>query len=570
MKRFLWISAGFLALTSVAWMQVDQSTPSALASMIPAGPMIYLEAKDFRSLLNEWNQSGIKQTWLGSANRLVFANSNLLQKLDGLYQEYGNVAGFLPGLPGVMDMAGRESALGLYDLREQHFVYITRVEESQLTKSQLWRVREKFATREANGTSFYLRRDDASNRTVAFAFTNGWLVLATRDDLMANTLALLARKQASSLAGEPWFAGALAQAGTSGELRMALNMQLLVADSHFRSYWIQRNISQLRPFLGGLADLQRTASEVRENRVFVRQPEQTITVPPESALDSLAGLRALAPADAALVRAWAAPSVEQVESLLEAKLLKPTTESGSHGQLAPDAASTDQTAGSEQDLETRIDEPPLSSDVAGTLKSGALKELIAQGSPDALLQIQTTVAAGKFLRTPSVVVISASAEWDAGKVREALSSAVESLWSTSRLGVEFQRINLGSHSIEQLNGLASLQFAIEGKRLFLGNDLSLLQATLDRVGTAPLPRGASYSAEFRHAREQGDYLRLAQALDFGATSQLFFSSPQGDRTPHFFSENVASLSATLNFVKNVSVTYSQSSDVERQQVIYQH
>lgn len=203
MKKLLWITAGLLSLATLAWMQVNQATQPPLASLMPAGPMIYLEARDFHTLLDEWNRSATKNSWLASANYKVFANSNLLQKLTGLYQEYGKVTGFLPGLPGALEIAGGESALGLYDLREQQFVYITRVEESRLTKSQLWAMREKFTTRQTSGISFWVRRDDVSNRTVAFAFTNGWLVLATRDDLMATTLALIARQPGSSLAQEP-------------------------------------------------------------------------------------------------------------------------------------------------------------------------------------------------------------------------------------------------------------------------------------------------------------------------------------------------------------------------------
>ena len=568
MKKLCWISAAILSLAALAWMQVSPNNNPPLATLMPAGPMIYLEAKDFHGLLEEWNQSGVKKTWLATANYKVFANSNLLQKLDGLYQEYGSVAGFLPGLPGTIEIAGRESALGLYDLREQHFVYITRVDESQLTKSQLWRLREKFTTREASGIPFYLKRDDSSKRTVAFAFTNGWLVLATRDDLMANTLALIARRPSSSLSEEPWFAAAVPQAGTPGELRMALNIQALVADDRFRSYWIQRNISELKPFNAAFADVQRSSDEIAENRIFVRIPEQQAAPPPDTALDATAAVRALSPPDAALIKAWAAPAPDFVEQLIEAKLLNPQTQTPNPWQYAPQAANTDETAGSEQELETRIDEPSLSPDVSGKLNTSALKTIIAQAAPDAILQVQTSAAAGRFIRTPSVLVLSAPAEWDAVPVREALAAAVESLWSTSRLGVRFQSFTLGRHNAEHLNGLASLLFAIDGKHLFLANDTTLMQATLDRIGTQPLPRGPAYAAEFRHTGERADYLRIMQALDFGGKPQAFFFNPQGNSTPHFFSENLQSLSDALSFVKTISVVQTEAPLVQKQRVVY--
>jgi hypothetical protein len=567
MKKIFPITAGLLSLATLAWMQVNQPAQPPLASLMPAGPLIYLEAKDFHSLLNEWNQSGVKRTWLAGANYKVFANSNLVQKLDGLYREYGKVAGFLPGLPGTLEIAGRESALGLYDLREQQFVYITRVDESQLTKSQLWSMREKFTARETSGISFWLRRDDTSNRTVAFAFTGGWLVLATRDDLMAGALALIARRPGASLADEPWFTGAVAQAGSAGELRMALNMQALVSDVHFRSYWIQRNVSELRPFSAGLADLNRTPAEIAEDRLFLRAPEQVATLPPESALDAAAALRALAPPDAALVKCWAAPAADAVESLIEDKLLNPETRPLNPWEYAPEAASTDAAAGSEQDLETRIDEPALP-DTGGKLNPGALRALIARAAPDALVQIQTSAAAGRFIRTPTVLVLSAPAPWDAAPLRDVLTAAVETLWSTAGLGVTFQPTTLGHHAAEQLSGLAPLLFAVEGRQLFLANDATLLQAALNRIGTAPLPRGPAYAAEFRHTRERADYLRIMQALDFSGRPQMFFFNPQGNAAPHFFSENLNSLSAAFSFVNTISVTRSETPLVEKQRVVY--
>jgi hypothetical protein len=583
MKKILWSTAGILTLATLAWVQVTRPARRELASLMPAGPMIYLEAKDFHSLLADWNGSNVKQNWLTSANYSVFSNSNLLQKLQGLYQEYGNVAGFLPGIPGTLEITGRESALGLYEFTEQQFVYITRVDESQLTASQLWRLREKFTVRQASGISFYMRRDDASHRTVAFAYIDGWLVLSTRDDLMANTLALIAGQttaqpatragvvrdeNVANLASETWYTRALAQAGTAGELRMALNMHALVSDVRFRSYWIQRNISELRPFEGEIVDVQRTQQEIDENRILVRLPEQQVAVPSSRALDAMAALRAIAPADGALALAWAEPSSDMVESLIENRLLKPGADIRPNGQYAPEAVSTDTSAGTEQDLETRIDEPALASAVGGELKSERLRQLIAGASPEALLQIGTSATTSGFIRTPTVLVISAPVNWDANAIRTALTSAIETLWSTSQLGVGWQATAMGSHAAEQLNGLATLEFAIDGKLLYLANDPTLLLATLNRAGAAPLPSGPAYAAEFHHARERADYLTIMRALDFGGHPQTFLFVPQGNRTPQFFSENLPSLSSVFSFIQSMTITRVENPNSESQRVVY--
>ena len=100
MKRFLAVTIGVLALAVIAWVQTTANQPRAMSDLMPGGPLIYLEAKDFHALLSDWNQSAVKRDWLASANRQIFTNSNLFRKLDGLYQEYTGVAGFAPGLPG--------------------------------------------------------------------------------------------------------------------------------------------------------------------------------------------------------------------------------------------------------------------------------------------------------------------------------------------------------------------------------------------------------------------------------------------------------------------------------------
>ena len=571
MKKALAVTTGVLALVAIAWVQTTASLSRPLSDLVPGGPLIYFEAKDFHSLLNDWNQSAVKRDWLASANHQVFTNSNLLQKLDGLYREYSGVAGFAPGLPGTLEIAGRESALGLYDLREQQFVYITRIDESALAASQLWRLREKFSQRQAAGITFYLRRDDASNRTVAFAFTAGYLVVATRDDLIARTLSSIAGSVANegSLSSEPWFSNARNESAAVGELRLALNMQKLLANDSFRSYWIQRNASELRPFIAGLADVQRTEGRITENRVFIRAQDQTAAMPASNALQSLAMLRGLVPPRAELARVWAAPSVGSVQALIEGKLLMPTAVANVSNQYAPGAASNDETAGSEQDLETRIDEPPLPGDIGGGLKSAALRDLLAAAAPDAMLQIQTSVETEHFVRTPSVIVVSAPNVWDAARVREAFSAAVETLWTTSRLGVGWRSASAGRHAVEQLDGLALLEFGIEGRLLFVANDADLLGSVLDRFGTAPATTGPAYFAEFRHTTARPNYERLMQALDFAGQQQSFSYTPQGERTPALFSGNLASLSGTLAFIRDVLITHVEAPAVERQTIVYQ-
>ena len=62
MRKAVWITVAALSLVAVAWVQVNTENAPPPSTLMPAGPMIYLEAKDLRSVLNDWNRSTIKRT----------------------------------------------------------------------------------------------------------------------------------------------------------------------------------------------------------------------------------------------------------------------------------------------------------------------------------------------------------------------------------------------------------------------------------------------------------------------------------------------------------------------------
>ncbi len=120
--------------------------------------------------------------------------------------------------------------------------------------------------------TYYLKEDISTHRTAAFAYTGGVLLLATKGDLIAGALELMAPSQRPSIASESWFSDAVkAAAGrVANQLRMVYNLERLIATPHFRSYWVQRNVSDLREFRCGLADLEQSRGGFQERRVLLR------------------------------------------------------------------------------------------------------------------------------------------------------------------------------------------------------------------------------------------------------------------------------------------------------------
>ena len=329
MKRAIVLVALLVAIAGYVFLQ-PQPPRQDLAGWMPGGALLYLETPDFGRLLREWDASSVKKQWLASANYDVFSHSNLFAKLAGVYQEYGAAARFLPDLPATAGIAGADSALALYGIRDMEFLYITRIGEAQLAKSQLWAVRDKFEQRRAGGVSFYLRTEPQTMRTVAFAFTNGHLFLATRDDLVARALTLMSGGSDPAVRSERWYRESIAAASTPGQLRLVMNLDSLVKSGYFRSYWIQRNASSVRQYWAGVADVTRSPAAITETRLFLRNSEAPATPAVLSTLVSLV------PPEAGLYRISPRPAPSALAATIVSKLIASPMQQALDYRFAPE------------------------------------------------------------------------------------------------------------------------------------------------------------------------------------------------------------------------------------------
>jgi hypothetical protein len=520
---------------------------------MPGGALLYLEAPDFGGLLRDWDQSKVKTDWLASTNYEVFSRSNLFTKLQEVYNQYGEAAGFVPGLKGAREIAGTESALALYQIRDVEFLYISRISDSDLMKSQLWAVREKFQQRQAGGVAFYLRTDPASKRTVAFAFTKGYLLLATRDDLLAQALELLAGGSNPSVAADPWYRDATAAKPDAGELRVVMNLEALVKSVYFRSYWVQRNASVVRQYWAGVADAKRSGGNITETRIFLKSDQGAPS-------GTVSGLLGLVPPEAGLYKASRLGTASDVASLIVDKLVGPQAQQVRDWRAAPGEVSLDNTAGNEGDLETRIDEQPLPADAGVSDSIASVRGMVDKSRARSVMLVQSSAAdSGTFVHLPSVIVLEAAENWAPDSVRSALGAAAGKLWTTSQLGAGWVNGTAATHPVERLDGLGSLLFAAQGRLLFLSDDSGLLAAVLDRASTPQTTSAVTYAAGFRHLRERANYQRMMAALDF--------TSPAG--TPAFFSGNIGSLSNVLSRLTDVRFTEEERAGMTMQTVVYE-
>ena len=565
-----------LLVAATALVQVPAGSVDVMARYLPTGPLLVLESKDLGRLVGDWNTSREKRFWLESDNYQVFSRSKLLLRLKEVQGEFGEAAGFTPEMSLVESIAGRESVLGLYDTGRLEFLYITRLASARAVENLLWQQRANFESRIVAGRPFYIRTDPKSGRVVAFAATDEHLLLATTENLIAKALTLMSEPGGSSVVGEPWYADSVAAQQERGDLRLVLDLEALVRTPHFRSYWIQHNVDELKQYRAGVADVHRSPTRVREERVFLRHDAEEGSGEEESAEQGsgaeavsdtdLASVLRLVPEDAGFYRAWVHPANSQAIALLERKVLAPYAGAAPPATTAPRVNLRAQRVGFEGALETRIDQPPptLSRE---RFSRDALRELLNQTGVNGLLHLQTSLdLSGVFVGNRSAVVLLGAAEWDAGAARNVLRSSVEALWTTSRLGAQWVERGEAEAAYHQLDGLTPLMIAVRGRLLVVSNAAALLEGVLSRMSEPVREIVGVYAASLRHGAEREPYVKLMGHLDYAGASRYGFT---GKRPPHFFSENVASLSRTLSRVGIVSVVTRDSGPSVSQTVTYQ-
>src|SRR5271157_1222059 len=496
----------------VSWgaYQATTSTEPALSRYFPSGALLYLQAKDFSSLLSAWDNSDENRLWLKSNSYEVFSRSRLFLRLKDANTEFSKAAGVPTDANLLRQVAGEQSALAIFDIGKLEFLYITRLPSASSMQSALWQTRSKFETRNAGGATFFLRRDPESEREVAFAVTGDYLLLATRENLLAGALQLMASGDARSIEAEPWWSQSVAAAGPEGDLRMVLNLEKIVPSPYFRSYWVQQNITDMKQYSAAISDLTLSGKEYREERVLLPKTAATGDTSVGAGPLGVADIVRLVPAQAGLYEAKANPTSQDCLALLETKILAPHLGPGVAEKLAPQVELTNGETGSSTDLETRIDQPPVKAAVAENTEA-ALRDLLAKNPVSAMLQVEATEQDkdGVFVRMHSAVALLGQSEWNESAVRSALVDFVRPSLTAGDLGVEWQK----NGEYLELNGLWTLSVAVRGKYLLISDQTGLLTGMLANANQKATWKPAIFAAGFDHQKEKENFARLTGLLD---------------------------------------------------------
>ncbi len=566
MKR---LAIGMIVVAAAAGLigwAVQASAPepdSSLASSMPQGAVLFLEAKDLSALLREWSASPEKQAWLNSDNYATFTRSRLFLRLQDVQKEFGAAAGVPPNMGFLNEVAGQRAALGLYDIGRLELLYITRLPSAQSMQSALWQKRSQFEPRQAAGQPFFVRTDPESGRVVAFAVAGDHLILGTREDLVAGAIALLAGQKLARLSDDKWFTDAVsATSKNAGDLRMVIHLPDVTHTPQFRTYWVQRNVTEMRQYESSISDLYPSVSEYREERVLLAKEPL-----PDAGADAkaVADLLRLVPPETGFYRG-AAANAQQAAALLQQKVLTPHGLAAPPSTAAPMSALGDASVGRDSDLENRIDTPPTITAAEGKVDE-LLHSVVVAANVRAALELHRSEASsdGVFVRLRSTVVLVGATEFDEQNAREAIQRVVAPAVTTSRLGTGWKSIGAGEQAYAQFDGLLPVVLAVRGRYLIAGNDGATLAAVLARMREPLKAEPAVYTAAFDHARERQNFYRFAALVDRPSRAQ----AQADEQQPEFFSQNIASLSHVFARVKSERITVRRNGAKDMQTIVYE-
>src|SRR5208283_4578286 len=562
MKRIAALSI-LVLLVVAAWATYEEEVArpeSSLARLMPQDAVLFLEAQDFSGILRDWNSAPEKQVWLTTANHEVFSRSRLFLRLKQAQDEFASAAGLSPDTSFLSEVAGGQSALGIYDIGKLELLYITRLPSANAMKSGIWQQRAQFETRQVEGKQFYVRTDPQSQRVVAFAIDDDYLVLGTREDLVAGALSLLADKKAAALNQQGWFVNAAKSAKDLGELRMVIHLAEVTKTPQVRTYWVQQNITELRQYESSVSDLFRSSGVYREERSLLLKNTPGSAADAADGSPEVAELMRLVPPDAGFYRAFAVAPQDDTLALLQQKVLVSVLGPTPASKVAPNVNLGDQSVGNASNLDVRIDTPP-SSGTAENTGDDALKELLKKTNIRAALQLHRSQTSDDdaFVRLHSTIVLLGATNWPEAAVQQAIQRTLSPLLTASNIGVAWKKSGTGAQSYSELDGLARIAVAVKGKYLFVSDDPEMLVTVLGRVSQPVTAEAAIYYARFDHRHERQNFYQLFSLIDHPSQNN---AGNNEDRTPQFFSENVASLSKTLASVKSQSVVARRKGGVE--------
>jgi hypothetical protein len=307
---------------------------------------------------------------------------------------------------------------------------------------------------------------------------------------------------------------------------LVCNLGPLLSTPQFRTYWVQRNVSELRTFQSSVSDLFERKDGFEEQRILLRKAAAE-TSPASSAL---ADALRYATERSSLYRAWAEPTAGLLQEALQQVIFgEPMPENSLYNPMAPSVTAEAGPVGSETDLETRIDQSAFVRSSKAT--AGPMVTAILKMQPTALLHVQTTaVLQDQVFVMPTSGVVIICKQPDIETLKNVLAQI---------------------STVLQTGGLDPLRLSVEGNAILVTRMDLRPVASLSTVSA-----DVTYAAVYQRALDWPQYTKLFGLIDRTPSSP---ETQQSQSAPPFFSRNLQSLGESWSRLQRVSIVSEERS-----------
>lgn len=253
-----------------------------LANDFPRGALAYAQFKDMPAMLKQWDESSLKDRYLGSVNYEQLQTRHLAIKLVSRWNEFNDATGFPVDTLALGALADNRAAIAVYDIGRLDLVLIAPLSEEKFAATQFFQSKDNFEEIELpDGVAYYLSDVEADKgrqkQQIGFAALKGRFVLATSEKFLLRAIANInGQAKKDRLSDEPSFQS-LSRAVTPHFVTVWVNQSALNDDWYFKRYWAMQNVSDLKHIRAGMFDLELQQNKWVERREFLTDGKATKT-----------------------------------------------------------------------------------------------------------------------------------------------------------------------------------------------------------------------------------------------------------------------------------------------------
>jgi hypothetical protein len=244
------VPATLCALTALCPGDQPPASPKTLADVLPSGAAALLEVDDLRALLKRWTASKLHERFADSHAAADLEKSRLYLRLAQNVGQLEEVAGFGITLERLTQLAGRRSAIALYDVPATSFVLVMELGRDEAKRSDLLGQKGRLAQREHRGVKYLLAEGGRGKAPLAVALVGDRLIAGTDIDAFRGALVLAARAaghapppvasgdEPQPITEDSDVAALFADAPRGAPIRLWVAQKRLTGTHYFDDYWI--------------------------------------------------------------------------------------------------------------------------------------------------------------------------------------------------------------------------------------------------------------------------------------------------------------------------------------------